>query len=60
MRQTLGVIRFNPDLTWAYYTKDVTAELIGEMDTGEKVWQDATGKQYLRCKINHHYYFVAI
>lgn len=38
----------------------ITCELTGEMSTGEKVWQDAEGKQYLRIKFNHRYHFVRI
>lgn len=38
----------------------ITCVLIGTMCTGEKVWQDKSGNQYLRIKIGKHFYFAHI
>ena len=45
---------------WLVKGNLITCELIGVMNTGEKVWQDANEKQYTRIKIAHHFYFVKI
>lgn len=38
----------------------ITCELIGQMDTGEMIWQDAEGRQYTRIKMSHRFHFVKI
>lgn len=61
MRQKLPVLKRRPGPVPAYYLQGrITCELIGEMDTGEKVWQDKDGNQYLRVKVCGLFAFVSI
>lgn len=57
MKQTLPVIR---NIKHGEIKSRITCELVGEMDTGEKVWQDENGKQYLRVKLGRCYAFIPI
>ena len=42
---------------WKEY-EPITCEVVGEMDTGTKIWQDIeTGKQYFAWRIFGKYYF---
>ena len=61
MRQKLPVLTRRPGPVPAYCLQGrITCELVGVMSTGERVWQDQTGKQYLRVRICGLFAFIPI
>lgn len=38
----------------------ITCEIVGQMQSGEMVWEDESGKQYTRNRIHGKYYFIEL
>lgn len=58
MKQTLPELKKQG--RWLVKGDSITCELVGQMNTGEMVWQDTEGNQYTRIKVSHRFHFVRI